>query len=66
MRSGFEMDIGKQRRVSPVMEGVNDLGDGTTLSFHPQAFKDQGPHTLQKLEVHTCLCRMGKPCRSLI
>ena len=51
VRSGFEKDVGKQRRVQPVMEGVNDLGDGTTLSFHPQAFKDQGSHMLQMLEV---------------
>jgi len=51
VKSGFEKDVAKPKTVRPVMEGVNDLGEGTTLSFHPQAFKDQESGILQRLEV---------------
>lgn len=50
VRSGFERGVGKPRTELPVMAGVNDLGSGTTLAFHPQAFKDLGPGMLQLLE----------------
>jgi len=50
VKSGFEKDVAKPKTVRPVMEGVNDLGEGTTLSFHPQAFKDQESGILQRLE----------------
>ncbi len=51
VRSGFERDVSRPGAARPVMAGVNDLGEGTLLSFHPQAFKDLGLGTLQKLEV---------------
>lgn len=50
VRSGFESGVSVPKVARPVMAGLNDLGDATSLSFHPQAFKDQTAGMVQLLE----------------